>query len=320
MHMGGDSFDDDDRPAKRIKVEAPRDISHDVNDAESPVLSQTLPLPPAAGRGAGAPEADAQRPCPPPRRRFALPLGRRPLTPPELRHIHGRRHPLDQQPQVPSLLLQPLFQHGHAMPSASIAMAAMPPVVADMANPWHGDGSNLFDASWRWPSPSSPVPPSSQMAAPSSASLHVNATHFFPAPLKPFSDAPMSMSSGERFRVSVPALFPLPRWLCIGSVISLLASMPCQYPTHAFYLPLTYRIILSSVNWLLYRTSVSSTPLSCSLSQASYQVCTCRELFTVFIIVQDGLGFHVPFSFPLRGLFVVHISAPHTPSPPSKQQ
>ncbi|KAF4504677.1 hypothetical protein G6O67_008100 [Ophiocordyceps sinensis] len=174
MHMGGDSFDDDDRPAKRIK---------------------TLPLPPAAGRGAGAPEADAQRPCPPPRRRFALPLGRRPLTPPELRHIHGRRHPLDQQPQVPSLLLQPLFQHGHAMPSASIAMAAMPPVVADMANPWHGDGSNLFDASWRWPSPSSPVPPSSQMAAPSSASLHVNATHFFPAPLKPFSDAPMSMSS-----------------------------------------------------------------------------------------------------------------------------
>ncbi|KAM4062882.1 fungal specific transcription factor [Hirsutella rhossiliensis] len=206
--MGGDSLFDNDRPAKRIKVEAPP--NDDVSNADSPFspLSQALPPPRERPPLAAGPEADAHPP-------FLSPLDQRP---PDL----YSSYPLHQQPPAPGPLPQPSHQHEHV---ANIAVVAAP-TVADMTDPWPGHASTLFDASWKWPVASSTVSPSSQMAGALEPGLHVGAAHFFPAPLKSLdSDVPVAIAS------ALPASeFNFPLACPTRGSLSLAPSLPPKRP------------------------------------------------------------------------------------------
>lgn len=178
MHSGGDPLFDD-RPAKRIKAEAPppprENRLHDVNVGGSPYCS-----PRSLVSQAFLPPAGVPRPPP------------LPPTRPDLGHIDSYHRQLS----------RPSHQHEHAAHSASIHPVAAP-LVADMPNPWLDHSSALFDSSWKWPpSYTTMPPPSSHLASalePSVAGLHLDAAaHFFPAPLKPSDpDVSVAISQGE---------------------------------------------------------------------------------------------------------------------------
>ena len=202
--------DDDDRPAKRIKLEArpPRfQVPPAVPAPGANPLPQArlLPLSPRGfdplhfGGQQHGHQAQAQL--------LPYPL---PSPPPLLEHhrdnhlhnLHLHHQNQYRHEHPPPLHYQaPSAQPGHpGAPPASTTMAALPPL-EDANGCWPSGGSDLFDSSWKWPS-SSPVPPQPHMVLPfqPSSSCQLNALDVFSksAASPPVPLPPLSLTAGKR--------------------------------------------------------------------------------------------------------------------------